>query len=64
MDSENPSTQSREDPDYGKLWENQQIFDVLNSKFSELYHPIEHITIDEVIIKSRGKLSFSSMFKK
>jgi hypothetical protein len=40
--------------DYGKIG---QIFYILNSKFSELYHPTEHIGVDKVIIKLKGKVA-------
>jgi hypothetical protein len=34
------------------------IFDILNSKFSELYHPTEHKAVDEVILKFKGEVIF------
>jgi hypothetical protein len=41
MDNQNLPIQSREDPSYDKLWKIRQIFYVLNSKFSELYLPLQ-----------------------
>jgi hypothetical protein len=47
--SQNPPTQNRDGADYDRLWKIRQIFDILNSKFSELYHPTERMGMDEVI---------------
>jgi hypothetical protein len=55
-DIENPPTQNREGPDYDRLWNMRQIFDILNSKLSELYHLTEHVALDEVVVKFKGKV--------
>jgi hypothetical protein len=57
-DSQNPWIQDREDHDYDRLWKIRQIFHVLNSKISELHHPTDHMVVDEVIIKFKGKVIF------
>jgi hypothetical protein len=57
-ESQNPPTQNREDPDYDRLWKIIQIFGILNSKFSELYHPTEHMAVDELIVKFKTKVMF------
>jgi hypothetical protein len=46
--------------DYGK--KSRQTFDILNSQFSELYVPTEHVAMDEVIVKFKGKSPFVSKF--
>jgi hypothetical protein len=56
--NENPPAQNRADPNYDRLWKLRQIFDTLNSKFSELYHPTEQMAVDEVIVKFKGKVIF------
>jgi hypothetical protein len=58
MDSQNPPTQNREDPDYNGVWKIRQIFDILNSKFLKLYHPTEHVAMYEVIVRFKGKVVF------
>jgi hypothetical protein len=58
MGIQNPPTQNIDDADYNRLWKVRQIFDILNSKFSELYLPTEHIAVDEVIIKLKGKVAY------
>lgn len=40
------------------MWKIRQIFYVLYSEFSELYHPVEHMAVDEVVIKFKGKVIF------
>jgi hypothetical protein len=51
----NPPTKDREDHDYDKLLKIRQLTDILNSKFSELYHPTEYMAVDEVTVKFKGK---------
>jgi hypothetical protein len=57
-DNQNPPTQNMEYPDYYRLWKMRQIFDILSSKFSELYRPMEHMAMDEVITKFKRKVVF------
>jgi hypothetical protein len=54
--NENPPVENRDDPNYDRLWTIRQIFDILNSKFSELYHPSEQMSVDEVIVKFKEKV--------
>jgi hypothetical protein len=49
---------TRDDPDYDRLWKLRQIFGILNSKFSKLYYPAEHMAVDEVIVKFKGSVIF------
>jgi hypothetical protein len=62
--NENPPAENRGDPKYDRLWKIQQIFDLLNSKFSELYFPSEQMSVDEVIVKFKGKLIFQQYIPK
>jgi hypothetical protein len=62
--NENPPAENRDDPNYDRLWKKRQIFDILNSKFSELYHPSEQISVDEVIVKFKGKVIFRQYIPK
>jgi hypothetical protein len=56
VDNQNPPTQDAEDPDYNRLWKIRQMFDIINSKFSKLYHPTEYMAVNEVI-KMESSLS-------
>jgi hypothetical protein len=56
--NENPPTENRDDPKYDRLWKIRQIFDLLNSKFCELYFPSEQMSVDEVIVKYKDKVIF------
>jgi hypothetical protein len=63
--NQNPPTENRKYPDYYRLWKNHtNVFDILNLKYSELYHPTEHIAVVEVIVKFKGKSFFGSTLKK
>jgi hypothetical protein len=53
---QNTPTQDRENP--GRLWKIRQIFYVLYSEFSELYHPTELMAVGEVIMKFKWKVIF------
>jgi hypothetical protein len=63
-DNQNPPAQDRDDPDYDRLWKLRQIVDILNSEFSELYYPTEHMTVDEVIVKFKGGVIFQQYIPK
>jgi len=38
-----------------RLWKMRNLFDILNEKFSKFYSPSEHLAIDEVIVKFKGR---------
>jgi hypothetical protein len=62
--NENPPAENRNDPKFDRLWKIRQIFDLLNSKFSELSSPFEQTSVDEVIVKFKGKVIFLTIPKK
>ena len=62
--NENPPAEDRNDPNYDRLWKIRQIYDTLNSKFSEMYHPSEYVSVDEVIVKFKGKVIFKQYIPK
>jgi hypothetical protein len=63
-DGWNPPTRDRDGPNYDRLWKIRQIFYILNSNFSELYYPTEHMAVDEVIVKFKGKFVFQQYIPK
>jgi len=36
----------------------RNLFDILNEKFSKFYDPSEHLALDEVIVKHKGRVIF------
>jgi hypothetical protein len=40
------------------LWKIRNLFDFLNDKFSKFYNPFEHLAVDEVIVKFKGRVIF------
>ncbi|PNF36309.1 hypothetical protein B7P43_G00540 [Cryptotermes secundus] len=60
----NEAPPNRDDPEYDRLWKIRQIFNSLNSKFCELYHPSEHLAVDEVIVLFKGRVVFQQYIPK
>jgi hypothetical protein len=60
----NPTTEAREDSNYDRLQKIRQIFNILNSKFSQLYHTAECTATYKVIIQFKGKDTFCQCLKK
>ena len=46
------------DENYDRLWKIRNLFDILNDKFSKFYNPSEHLAVDEVIVKFKGRVIF------
>jgi len=56
-------TDNRNEPDMtdehsDRLWKVRNVFDILNKKFSKFCNPSEHLAIDEVIVKYKGRVIF------
>ena len=43
-----------------RLWKMRHLFDILNEKFSKLCSPSEHLTVDEFIVKYKGRINCTS----
>jgi len=52
------------DENYDRLWENRNLFDILNDKFSKFYNPSEHLAVDEFIVKFKGRVIFRQYIPK
>ena len=50
------------DEDYDRLWKIRNLFDILNDKLSKFYNPSEHLTVDEVIVKFKGRVISDSTY--
>ena len=46
------------DENYDRLWKIRNLLDILNDRFSKFYNPSEHLAIDEVIVKFKGRVIF------
>ena len=42
--------------DNDKIWMIRHVYDYLNNKFTENYHPSEHLSLDEGILAWHGRL--------
>jgi hypothetical protein len=62
--NETPPAENKADPKFDRLWKIRQIFDLLYSKFSELYYPSEQMAVDEVIVKFKCKVIFRQYIPK
>ena len=45
-------------------WKIRNLFDILNYKFSKFYNPSEHLVVDEVIVKFKGRVIFRQYIPK
>ncbi|XP_054722415.1 piggyBac transposable element-derived protein 4-like [Uloborus diversus] len=53
----NENSPDRNDPNYDRLWKIREVFDHINLYFRSLYDPTEELSIDEVIVKFKGRCS-------
>jgi hypothetical protein len=44
--------------EYDRLWKIRTIFDTLNQAYAKFYNPSEHLAVDEVIVKFKGRVIF------
>ena len=62
-------TANRNEPDMtdensDRLWKTRNVFDILKKKFSKFYNPSEHLAVDEVIVKYKGRVIFRQYIPK
>ena len=60
-------TDNKNEPDMAdensdRLWKMRHLFDILNEKFSKFYSSSEHLAVDEVIAKYKGRVIFDSIY--
>ena len=53
-----------EGKEYDRLWELRTVFDTLNKDYTKFYHPSEHLAVDEVIVKFKGRVIFRQYIPK
>jgi len=44
--------------EYDRLWKLRTVFDKLNKAYAKFYNPSEHLAVDEVIVKFKGRAIF------
>jgi len=58
------SQRPNEDEEYDWLWKLMTVFDKLNEAYAKYYNPSEHLAVDEVIVKFKGKVIFRQYIPK
>jgi len=41
-----------------RLWKIRDLFEIIRTNFSKFYNPSEHLAVDEVIVKFKGRVLF------
>ena len=52
------------DENSDRLLKVRNVFDILNQKFSKFYNPYEHVSVEEVIVKYKGRVIFRQYIPK
>ena len=47
-----------------RLWKIRDLFEILRTNFSKFYNPSEHLAVDEVIVKFKGRVLFKQYIPK
>jgi len=50
--------------EYDRLWKLRTVFDKLNEAYAKFYNPSEHLAVDEVIVKFKGRAIFRQYIPK
>jgi len=58
------SQRSDEGEKYVQLWKVRIIFDKLNEAYAKFFNPSEHLAVDEVIVKFKGRVLFGQYIPK
>jgi hypothetical protein len=61
---DNDKKPDKNDPGYDRLWKIRTIFDTLNENYAKCYNPSEHLAVDEVIVKFKGRVIFKQCIPK
>jgi len=49
---------------YDRLWKLRTVFDKLNEAYAKFYNPLEHLAVDKVIVKFKGRVIFRQYIPK
>jgi len=47
-----------------RLWKIRDLFEIIRTNFSKFYSPSEHLAVDEVIVKFKGRVFFKQYIPK
>jgi hypothetical protein len=47
-----------------RLWKIRDLFEIIRTNFSKFYNPSEHLAVDEVIVKFKGRVLFKHYIPK
>ena len=47
-----------------RLWKLRTVFDKLNEAYAKFCNPLEHVAVDEVIVKFKGRVIFRQYIPK
>jgi len=47
-----------------RLWKIRNLFEIIRTNFSKFYNPSEHLSVDEVIVKFKGRVLFKEYIPK
>jgi len=53
-----------EDKEYDRLWKLRTVSDKPNEAYAKFYNPLEHLALDEVIVKFKGRVIFRQYIPK
>ena len=53
-----------EGEEYDRLWKLRTVFDTLNEAYAKFYNPLEHLAVDEVIVKFKDRVIFRQYIPK
>ena len=49
---------------YDRLWKLRTVFDKLHEAYAKFYKPSEHLAVDKVIVKFKGRVIFRQYIPK
>ena len=49
---------------HDRLWKIRDLFEILRTNFAKFYNPSEHLVVDEVIVKFKGRVIFKQYIPK
>jgi len=53
-----------EGEEYDRVWKLSTVFDKLNEAYAKFYNSLEHLEVDEVIVKFKGRVTFMQYIPK
>jgi len=57
-------TETNEAEEYNRLWKLWTVFDKLNKAYVKFYNPVEHLAVDKLTVKFKGRVIFRQYIPK